>query len=222
MTNLPPEHVKPGDLWAEIMSAPRSHRVRPYPASPEQIAANPKLADLEVAITPLTQQEVMICQIQAENFVKKHNKGSTDPELLKLAKSVEILQAAFKKADNVKQPFFSSTADIRKTLTPGIISTLLNMYCVVQVELEPMIYEMTEAEQEAWLDRLTRDGESYNQLSFLSYTALISLFKFLAKKALENSAPANTSVGLPLEESTEEILIAQENSNDDLDIQDNS
>jgi hypothetical protein len=125
----------------------------------------------------------------------------TYEELYSNIRACELLFRACRKMGDVNQPAFPSVDHMRAQLTSDEVGTLMSYYYTVQSELGPISASMTEADVDAWIERLAKSGERY-PLGSLSQDALQKLTFSLAHR-LSSSATATSSAGSPLESGTE-------------------
>ena len=197
MSELPPNQ-----LWAEIMAVPRPHRLVDFPRQ------NPvtKAPFGQVAILVLTQEEQMAASASAERFTRQLLKESPKQDDAKRgyddiysnAAATEILFRACKRKEDLVSPFFPSAESIRRVMSLDEVSILMNHYFTAQVEMGPIVSQISTEEIEAWIKRLGEGGSSF-PLDFLSLDALKSLALSLAC-LLHKSSMSKSSPGSQLDE----------------------
>ena len=195
--------MSPSELWTQIISMPRPHRVVDFPRMNDR--GEPMA---RVAIVVLTQEEQITASVETERFTKRMIKDVPRADEAKRGyddiynnqAAVEILHRACKVENELMRPFFPSTEEMRKHLTPDEIGVLFRSYLLVQDEVGPIIANLSAEEMEAWIKRL-QDAGSKSPLAFLSSGALSDLAYSLACQRFAYAMPS-TSPGLPPEDST--------------------
>jgi hypothetical protein len=197
-----PTDITSEQLWAEITSAPRPHRLVPFPR--KRAGSDEPICD--VAMCVLTQAEVVAAAAAAERETRRllrddPKKGSERPELYATSKgasdlhnncaSVEILSRSARMANDITKPFFRAREDITRHLTVDEVGVMMGEYLMVQADLGPVIHDLSEEEVDAWIEKLTTGGKKF-LLPFLSWGAVSTLITSLARRAL-SSPTANSS-----------------------------
>lgn len=169
------------NIWAEMMKAPKPYRVVPFPKK------NPKTDQpwCDVAIVMMTAEESALVTLEAEKktqrLLKEGGSVGSDgyKDLLQRFMAEGIVYTCVRLADDPNKHFFPRKEDIFKVLTVDEVGTLLNLYYSVQLDLGPIIGELTESEMEGWLRKLTDGGtQARFFLSSFSAAALIDLLMF--------------------------------------------
>jgi hypothetical protein len=158
----PPAEIPADDLWAQITTMPRAHRVAPFPRQ------GPSGAPIcEIAIMVLSQEECMAAKASAERSVRKllRDDGKAEAgqgyvDLSEMRDSQELLFRACKRTGDLKKPFFPTVEAVGK-LTTDEIAVLVMMYRRVQAELGPIASEMSQDEVDAWIERLAQGGSLF-------------------------------------------------------------
>lgn len=207
-THKAPE-LEPSELWKALTSVPRPKRIvdlpRSYPEDfPDQEKAGKAVG--QIAIWPLTQEELMICNAEADRFTKALLK---DPQKRDEANfgyehtfgndnAIQILFRACRDAKDLKKAAFPSTKMMRQELTTDEIGALFNMYLTVQVEVGPIVHHLSVDEMEALVRRIEEGGSAF-PFNLLSLETQTSLLHFMASE-LVSYWTGTSSVGSPPDE----------------------
>jgi len=203
----PPASIEASELWALITQLPRPVRVVDFPGK------DPNGSPVgQVAIWPLTQEELMICAAQASRVAKELMGAvtTTDPQLayekvFQDACASEILARACRdvkdEANGYKRAAFPAPREIRRRLTQDQIQILARAYLRVEAELGPVVATLSPEEEEAWIRRLAQAGNVFPIVS-LSREALELLTLSLACR-LRSSLTDTSSHGSPPDASLE-------------------
>ena len=210
----------PVDVWAQVTTLPRAHRVVPFPR-----------ADIDgvsvgtVAMSVLTGDETHLANLNAENFMRKEYKRVfgempkrdevTDAQRDMAYSRVtrEILFRSCKKAGECVPDergvcttshdafvaFFPTIEAVGK-LTTDEQAVLMVHYMQTQAEVGPIHSAMSQEEMDAWVELLGKGG-SRAPLASLSSGAASELLMYMASR-LSNSRTDSCSPGMPLEPSS--------------------
>lgn len=156
----PPKDLPASQLWLKLASTERPFKVVDFPrkdSKGEPIG--------QLAIRVLTQEEQMICTSAAEDVTRKHLKEAKKEDLgyerlFTDAVCVEMLYRACRDSDDPSRPAFPTPKNIREQLTTDECAKLFEHYLTVQLELGPLVTQMSEEELEAWIDRLVEGGSA--------------------------------------------------------------
>lgn len=203
-SNGPPKEVSPSELWIRLTELPRPFKLVDFPRK-DPITKQPVG---KVAIWVLTQGELMIAQAAADEFAKKTLKENPKTseqnlgyeELYKNAAAVEIICRACRRPDDLKQPAFPSPKLVRSTMLSDEVAILARHYLQWQAESGPIIAYMSEADMDAWLERLSAGGSKFPlallssgmQEDLLMHSAR-RLYPSLTAKSLSGSPPSEPS-----------------------------
>jgi hypothetical protein len=195
----PSKDIEPSALWLALAKSERPFRVVDFPRNDAD--GNPIG---KIAIRVLTQEEQIICSSAAEKFTREHLKDAKKDELgyeavYSNAACVELLSRACRNVDNIEQPAFPSAKLLSQQMTAGEVSMLFEHYLTVQLELGPIVAHMSDAEMEAWVQRIGQGGEQF-PLDLLSPEMLKALLRFSASRIV-SSRTDKSSVGSPPESS---------------------
>lgn len=219
--NGPPANIDPVDLWAQITTLPRAHRVVPFPRNNRD-----GLPIGRVAITVLQGDEVTLSNFHAEKFAREQSKkiigeipksnelNESYAECFRSRASREILFRSCKKAHDCEPDergvclvdhdkltaFFPTVESIGKQLSNDEIAVLVNHYLQTQAEVGPLISLMTQHEFEAYIEVLA-EGGSTDPLVFLSWAQRNALLMYTASQ-LYDLRTANCSPSTPHESDT--------------------
>lgn len=165
MTQPAPEQIEPSNLWLALTALPRPHRVVPFPRNLPGSDAPVG----ELAIWPLTQEEQMAANAEADRWTKRLLK---DPQLKDQANlgyhhtyanevAIQVLWRACRDPKRVERAAFPSPALMRERLSTDEVGVLFNHYCTVQSEIGPIVAYMSTEEREAWILRLQEGGSAF-------------------------------------------------------------
>lgn len=195
----PPKDIDPSDLWSQITTMPRAHRVVDFPKYDKN---GSPLG--QIAIVVLTGDEVQAASMNAEKFIRKACKDAFGevPKADEMSGSFqsmhntratsEILFRSCKKADQCEpgpdgvcivdhgelERFFSIREDIGK-LTTDETAVLMRHYMQTQSTLGPIVKHMSQSEMDEWLEVLARGGR-VDPLAFLSLEDVTRLLMYSA------------------------------------------
>lgn len=208
----PPETIDASDLWLALTAMPRPHKVVPFPrkipGSDEPVG--------ELAIWPLTQEEQMASNAEADRFTKKLLKDPQKKDEANLGYehtyandvAVQVLYRACRDPKDLAKPAFPSPTDIRAKLSTDEIGVLFSVYSTVQFEIGPIVAGMTKGEREAWILRLEEGGSAF-PFDALSWEEKRILLPFMASQ-LVDCWMVMCSLGKPPDVSSEVLEILQE------------
>jgi hypothetical protein len=203
------------DLWTRLLEMPRAHKIVDFPRKfPDGTPMG------QIAMMVLTQDEQMSASAETDAYTRKilktlpkdgeAKRGYDDIYNNRCA--IELLYRCCKKAEDPKSPFFPAPDLIQSKLTPDEVGVLVNTYMQVQVEVGPIMSQMSDEDVDAWIRRL-RDGGSRVPLASLSLAALIDLAFTLACR--NGSSPTDTSsAGSPPENTPENTSSSTPTSDD--------
>ena len=165
MSQPVPENVEASELWLALTVLPRPHRVVPFPRS----LPGTETPVGELAIWPLTQEEQMAANAEADRWTKRLLK---DPQLKDQANlgyhhtyanevAIQVLWRACRDPKRVERAAFPSPALMRERLSTDEVGVLFNNYCTVQSEIGPIVAYMSKEEREAWILRLEEGGSAF-------------------------------------------------------------
>jgi hypothetical protein len=195
------EEMTSSELWAALMALPRPSRMLPVPRNIP--GTNTPVG--EVMVWPLTQEEQMSANAEADRWTKKLLRDPQKREEANLGYhhtytnevAIQVLYLACRDPKSEgKRPAFPSPSLMREHFTTDEIGVLFNGYCTVQLELGPIRAHMTQAESEALTVRLVEGGSAY-PFESLSWEAQRTQVLTLASQ-LVSCWTAMSSAGLPL------------------------
>lgn len=204
--SLPPEHIEPTDLWLALTAIPRPHRLVDVP----RFVPGTKTPVGQVVMWPLTQEEQMACNAEAERFTRVLLKDPTKRDQANLGyehtygneSAIQILWRSCRHAQNLERPAFPSPSLMRSTFTSDEVSSLFESYLTVQAELGPIVADMTPEMAEAWIERLAEGGSAL-PLALLSSAAMNTLAVFMAKLIVSYRTERSSAGSPPDEPPTE-------------------
>lgn len=185
-SQMPPKNIDPDDLWSQIITLPRAHRVI---ESPLELPDGTKA---QIAIMVLTQEESQICTIEAEKFTKKmlkenggvpksDEKSEGYSTLYENRSAIEVLFKCCRRVGKLDKSFFPSVGEMTKRLTTDQIAVLFREYLIVQQEIGPIISNMTKEELDAWVEKLAKGGSAH----FLGFLTLAAQNQFILYMACQ-------------------------------------
>lgn len=194
---------EPSALWLALTALPRPFKVVPFPrALPDGSPVG------ELAIWPLTQEEQMAANAEADRFTKKLLQDPQQKDQANLGyhhtysneTAIQILFRACRQAEDVSRPLFPSPSQMRKHLSTDEVGVLFNNYLTIQSEVGPIVAHMTSEEMEGMILRLAAQGTAFpfDSLSWEQQRALVSSMAF----QLVSCWTDMFSAGLPLDVST--------------------
>lgn len=194
----PPKDIPASQLWLKLQELPRPSKLVDFPRKGEDGEPVGQLA-----IRILTQEEQMICSIAAEKSARDHLKEAKRDDLgyerfYTDAVCVEVLYRACRDPEDPSRPAFPTSKQIREALTTEECAALFNHYLTIQLELGPTVISMSDAELEAWIDRLVEGGSAF-PFDLLS-SDLQKLVLLHMGYQLRSSQTDKSSAGSPPEE----------------------
>jgi hypothetical protein len=216
---VPPEpELSPTALWLALTAVPRPFKIvdvpRNDPATGKSVG--------QIAIWPLTQEEQMICNAEADRFAKALLKDAQKRDEVNFGyehtfgndNAIQILFRACRDPKDLSRAAFPSTALMRRKLSSDEVSALFKLYIMVQVELGPIIRGMSDEEREALVRRIEEGGSAF-PFSLLSLETQVTLLRFMASK-LVGFWTGTTSVGSRHDERTDASSMDPTEAPDDL------
>ena len=200
----PPPNVKPAELWTRLTAIPRPSKEVDFPrfdaVTTESIG--------RLVIWPLSQNEQMACNAEADKFAKRLLKDAQRREDQNLGYdaiyanevAVQILFRACRDVEDPKRPLFPTPVELREKLTADEVGALFALYCAVQAELGPIIGWMTDQEMEEWVTALV-EGSAHVPFSLFSLDAQLRLVNFMASRVVKLRTASSSAGSQPLEES---------------------
>jgi len=219
-TNGPPKNIDPTDLWAQITTLPRAHRVVPFPRNDSD---GVPLGN--VAICVLEGDDVTLSNINAEKHARDQYKKIVG-ELPKIDEvneaytkafnaraTRELLFRACKKAhecepdergvctvNHEKFSAFFPTLEAIGKLTTDEQGVMVSHYMRTQAEAGPIISNLSQPEMDAWIEVLGKGG-SRAPLDLLSLEQASDLLMYMASR-LCSSRTGNCLSGMQQENTT--------------------
>lgn len=207
---MPSKRIDPVDVWAQITTLPRAHRVVPFPRN-----GTDGLPIGQVAIAVLDGDDVMLANINAEKHAREQYKKivgelpKTDEVNEAYSKAFngratrEILFRACKKAHECEPDargvclvhhdklsgFFPSLEAIGK-LSTDEQGVMMRHYMQTQAEVGPIVANMSQVEMDAWIEMLGKGG-STAPLALLSLDQASALLMYMASRL--SGSPTDTS-----------------------------
>ncbi len=198
----PPDNVEASELWLALTQIPRPHKMvdipRCFPGTDTPVG--------QVAMWPLTQEEQMAVNAEADRFTKKLLQDPQKRDEANLGYqhtfanevAVQILSRVCRDVKDLSKPAFPSPKQMRQHLTADEVGVMFSQYLVIQLELGPIVAEMSDEEMEGWIKRIVVGGSAFPFAS-LSAEAQSRLVLFMASR-LCSLQTATSLPGLPLEE----------------------
>ena len=210
----PPQNSYPVDVWTQVTTLPRAHRVVPFP---RMNADGVSVGD--VAICVLTGDEVHLANMSASAFMRKDYKrlmgeipkadelNEQAPAMFNCRATRELLFRSCKKAhlcvaddrgvcttDHPALTNFFPTLEAIGRLGTDETAVLMNHYLQTQAEVGPIQSHMGVEQMEAWIEVLTVGGNSA-PLALLSMAQVNALLRYTACQ-LSSLRTAISSPGL--------------------------
>jgi hypothetical protein len=159
------EEVEPSELWLALTALPRPHRVVPFPRNLP--GSDSPVGDL--AVWPLTQEEQMAANAEADRWTKKLLKDPQQKDQANLGYhhtysnevAIQVLWRACRDPKNIERPAFPSPAQMRAKLSTDEVGVLFSQYLTVQAEIGPIVAYMSKDERDAWILRLQEGGSAF-------------------------------------------------------------
>jgi len=193
-------------LWERLCAMPRPHKVVDFPRRDEN---GELIKNAQIAMWVLTQGEQEEAAARAEqrarDLLKTGKPGESSLSTADIRQSDvyrncaadELLYRACRNlAPNLKTPFFPTPGHLRQMCTVDEIGVLCQMYYGVQDELGPIVTIMSDAQREALLKQLEKDG-ARSPLDLLSRDLLIELVIFSASRRASSSMDTSSSGSPP-------------------------
>jgi len=160
----------------------------------------------QIIMWPLTQNEQMASNAEADRFAKKLLRESQKKDEATLGYdsiysnevAVQVLYRACRDVQNYKQAAFPTPSDMREKITADEIGGLFALYCSVAAEVGPLVTRMSDEEMEAWVVALAEGGAQY-PFALLSAECQQRLLSFMASR-LHSFWTATPSAGSPPDE----------------------
>lgn len=163
----------------------------------------------QVAIWVLTQEEQMACNAEAEKIARRMLKDGKRGDLgyealFNNEGAVQVIYRSCRDASDLSKPAFPGPQAIREGLTADECGMLFQHYLTVQLELGPIIANMSNDEFEAWVQRLDEgQGFFFDLLSSetkktLALTMASRLRSFLTGTSSAGSPPNDALPGAEL------------------------
>ncbi len=187
----PPDTLEASELWLALTKIPRPHKLvdipRCFPGTDTPVG--------QVAIWPLSQEEQMAANAEADKFTKallkapqkrdEANFGYQDTFANEVA--VQILSRVCRDPNNLEKPAFPSPKLMRQHLT-------------------------ADEEMEGWIRRIASGGSAF-PFAGLSSEAQLTLVLFMARR-IANFQTEKSSAGSPQDEALTNDGLAEEMSED--------
>ncbi len=168
------------ELWLALTALPRPHRVVPFPRN----MPGTDTPVGEIAMWPISQEEQMAANAEADRFTKKLLKDPQQKDQANLGyhhtysneTSVQVLFRACRDPKNLERPAFPSPSHMRARLSTDEIGVLFNQYCTVASEIGPIVAYMSKEEREGFIARLADGGSAFpfDTLSWEQQRILVS------------------------------------------------
>lgn len=198
------EKISDSELWVALNQAERPTKLIDFPR------INPATGKSygQIAIRILTQGEI----ISAKADATKHARAAISEKFDVIEKvegyiqvyddaaMTELVYRFCRRPENTMLPTFPRAADVRQKLTSDECSVLIAAYAIIQIELGPIVADMTDIECEAMIERLKKGG-SYSPLASLSLEQRIRLQMYTIDRSA-SSPTDKSSAGSPPDEST--------------------
>lgn len=180
-----PPDMPASELWLALTQIPRPRKVvdipRCLPGTNDPVGA--------VIMHPLTQEEQMAVNVEADRFTKKLLQDPQKRDEANLGYqhtfanevAVQILARVCRDVNDVSKPAFPSPKLMRQFLTADEVGVMFQQYLTVQLELGPIVAEMSDDEMEGWVKRIAAGGSAFPFAS-LSWEAQQKLVLSMASR----------------------------------------
>lgn len=203
-----PEDVSPSLLWAMYTKGPVPHEIVDLPVSDQFVLRS---ALPHMAMVPLTAEEAMYCQAEADGYakdlLKKNPPKGGEPHkaydnIYEQECLIRVLWRACRDMDDptLVRKVFQSPAAMRMRLTLDQLSVMGLNYTRVERLLSPIRSIMTVEEMDVFVDRLVEGGRQA-PLDWISSELLRDLVWRLASQRSASRLPSG-SPGTAPDEST--------------------
>lgn len=200
-SSAPPTGSTPSEVWSRIAHAKRPRNVVDYPRKGDDGKPLSR-----IAVTVLSQAELMACHAAAEEYAQKMLARSPNRDAASFgykgifngAMSCELLFRACESAETSGLKFFPSVEELRKWLVPSEIAVLFNHYVDWQHTSGPIVGSMTSDEMDSWLD-LLEEGGRRDPLAQLSLETLTDLLMHSASRLRKLRTGSSSSGSPPVE-----------------------
>jgi hypothetical protein len=196
----PPSHLTASELWLALQPTPRPHRVVDFPRkTPDGTPVG------QVAMWPLSQEEHCMATAAAEKYVRRllpeTKKDALGYEnLYGNAVATEMMFLACRDMRDITRPAFPSAQAIREVLTVDETAVLFEHYLSVQLEVGPIVSQMSTKQYEAWIARLV-EGQNAFPFDLMSSAVQKALLRRMASQ-LRSLQTATFSAGSPPDDGT--------------------
>jgi hypothetical protein len=210
------EPISPSELWLALTALPRPSRELPIPRKKEGSEEPVGF----VRVWPLTQEEQMAANAEADRFTKNLLKDPQKKDEANLGYhhtftnevAIQVLFRACRDVNNVERPAFPSPNLMRSTFTTDEIGVLFAGYSTIQGEIGPIRSEMSKEEQEALIFKLVEGGSAF-PFDSCTWDQQRTLVLFMASQVV-SCWTAMSSAGLPLDVSSHASLRLSEKLNE--------
>lgn len=201
-----PADYQPSLLWSLLSKSPVPHLLVDFPVSPRH--PNPEMFARQIAVVPISLEEQMVAQAEAEDFIRtemlKHppkegEKNITYGNLLESERALRVLWRALRDPADEKldRRAFPGPKMMRMTLTPDQVSILTHQYIRAERLLSPIRDLSTGEELDAFIEKLIEGGKE-DPLDWLPSAALRAL-TWRSIERLGQQARDRSSAGSPPE-----------------------
>ncbi len=213
----PPDNLEASELWLALTQLPRPHKLvdipRCFPGTDTPVG--------QVAIWPLSQEEQMAVNAEADRFTKKLLQDPQKRDEANLGYqhtfanevAVQILSRVCRDANDLTKPAFPSPKQMRQHLTADEVGVMFQQYLTVQLELGPIVAEMSDKEMEGWVKRIASGGSAF-PFDSLSWEMQQKLVLFMASRLASYWTDTSSVGSQPEEQPTSEPKVSEEMSED--------
>ncbi len=190
----PPDSLEASELWLALTALPRPHKLVDIPRCLE--GTDTPVG--QVAMWPLSQEEQMAVNAEADRFTKKllqdpqkrdeANLGYQHTFSLEVA--VQTLYRSCRDPADKNRSAFPSPKLMRSTFTADEIGVMYQQYMTVQLELGPIVASMSDEEMEGWVKRIASGGSAFPFASLsweMQQTLVLSMARHLASCWMDTS-----------------------------------
>lgn len=199
--NMPPKDMNPVDLWAQITTLPRAHRVVPFPRNnADGVSVG------SIAIVVLDSDDVMLANINAEKYARdqykkivgeipksdEHSPAFREAFNARATREI-IFRSCYKSnecspdlrgvctTDHAKLAKLFPTMEAIGKLSTDELAVIMRHYMQTQAEVGPIVANMSQVEMDAWIEVLSKGG-SAAPLALLTSDQASDLMMYMASR----------------------------------------
>lgn len=196
MSHPPPTNIPAKELWVKLQELPRPSQVVDLPQrTPDGEPVG------QVALWVLKQEEHLICTAETEKFVRHHLKEAKRgdigyDDMFANEMAVQILFRACRDVADLKKTAFQTPKQVRELFTTDECGLLFRNYLTIELEFGPLVTQMTDADMQAWIDKIAKGGSAFPFDSIHSDLQKILLLS-MARRLQSSSTDTSFAGSLP-------------------------